>query len=119
MIVGMFPNSYFRTSGDEGPRTRIGLSFLFLCSCLRTSSLCTINYLLIQPPTPGLYFNKIQCFCFDEQLINPEEEVDLPILFYIDPEFTTDTRMGHINDVTLSYVFFESDLCCCNKVKVC
>merc|ERR1711972_507932 len=61
------------------------------------------------PPEAGIYFNKIQCFCFDEQLINPGEEVDLPILFYVDPELATDSRMNHIEDITLSYVFFESD----------
>merc|ERR550534_1323011 len=63
----------------------------------------------ITPPEAGLYFNKIQCFCFDEQLLNPQEEVDLPILFYIDHEFGDDTRFDHIHEVTLSYIFFESD----------
>lgn len=63
----------------------------------------------ILPGDAGIYFNKIQCFCFDEQLINPNEEVDLPILFYIDPEFGLDSRMNHINEISLSYVFFESD----------
>lgn len=61
------------------------------------------------PYDAGIYFNKIQCFCFDEQLINPNEEVDLPILFYIDPEFGLDSRVAHINTITLCYVFFESD----------
>merc|ERR1712050_695933 len=62
----------------------------------------------MMPPDAGLYFNKIQCFCFDEQLIQPGEEVDLPILFYIDPEFGLDGRFSHIDNITLSYVFFES-----------
>lgn len=61
------------------------------------------------PTDAGLYFNKIQCFCFDEQLINPGEEVDLPILFYLDPIFATDSRCRHITNVQLSYFFFESE----------
>lgn len=61
------------------------------------------------PAESGLYFNKIQCFCFDEQLINPGEEVDLPILFYIDPMWGEDVRFQHIDSISLSYVFFESD----------
>lgn len=61
------------------------------------------------PPEAGLYFNKIQCFCFDEQLINPEEEVDLPIFFFIDPLMLEDSRFDHIKEITLSYLFFESD----------
>lgn len=61
------------------------------------------------PAEAGLYFNKIQCFCFDEQLINPGEEVDLPIFFFIDPLLGRDTRFDHIDRITLSYLFFESD----------
>lgn len=61
------------------------------------------------PPEAGLYFNKIQCFCFDEQLINPGEEVDLPILFYIDPIMGVDGRFDHVDRITLSYLFCESD----------
>lgn len=61
------------------------------------------------PPESGLYFNKIQCFCFDEQLINPNEEVDLPIFFFIDPMMAQDGRMDHVDRITLSYLFFESD----------
>eukprot|EP00933_Yihiella_yeosuensis_P054476 TRINITY_DN5293_c0_g1_i1.p1 TRINITY_DN5293_c0_g1~~TRINITY_DN5293_c0_g1_i1.p1 ORF type:complete len:323 (-),score=63.34 TRINITY_DN5293_c0_g1_i1:265-1233(-) len=61
------------------------------------------------PPESGLYFNKIQCFCFDEQLINPGEEVDLPIFFFIDPMMGMDNRFDHVDRITLSYLFFESD----------
>lgn len=61
------------------------------------------------PAEAGLYFNKIQCFCFDEQLINPNEEVDLPIFFFIDPIMAQDSRFDHIDRITLSYLFFESD----------
>jgi len=61
------------------------------------------------PPESGLYFNKIQCFCFDEQLINPNEEVDLPIFFFIDPLMGADSRFDHVDRITLSYLFFESD----------
>ncbi|CAE7770062.1 COX11, partial [Symbiodinium pilosum] len=61
------------------------------------------------PAEAGLYFNKIQCFCFDEQLINPGEEVDLPIFFFIDPMMGRDNRFDHVDHITLSYLFFESD----------
>lgn len=56
----------------------------------------------------GQYFNKIQCFCFEEQRLNPREEVDMPVFFFIDPEFTEDPSMAKINDITLSYTFFEA-----------
>ncbi|KAA3458617.1 cytochrome c oxidase assembly protein COX11, mitochondrial isoform X2 [Gossypium australe] len=41
----------------------------------------------------AVYFNKIQCFCFEEQRLLPGEQIDMPVFFYIDPEFETDARM--------------------------
>lgn len=60
------------------------------------------------PFEAGQYFNKIQCFCFEEQRLNPHEQVDMPVFFYIDPEFTEDPKMEYVNDLTLSYTFFEA-----------
>ncbi|XP_055856297.1 cytochrome c oxidase assembly protein COX11, mitochondrial [Episyrphus balteatus] len=60
------------------------------------------------PFEAGAYFNKIQCFCFEEQQLNPHEEVDMPVFFYIDPEFVSDPKMENIDTITLSYTFFEA-----------
>lgn len=60
------------------------------------------------PYEAGQYFNKIQCFCFEEQRLNPEEEVDMPVFFYIDPEFLEDPFLEEIDTIYLSYTFFES-----------
>ncbi|XP_055906092.1 cytochrome c oxidase assembly protein COX11, mitochondrial [Eupeodes corollae] len=60
------------------------------------------------PFEAGAYFNKIQCFCFEEQQLNPHEEVDMPVFFYIDPEFVHDPKMENIDTITLSYTFFEA-----------
>ncbi|EFN84286.1 cytochrome c oxidase assembly protein COX11, mitochondrial isoform X2 [Harpegnathos saltator] len=60
------------------------------------------------PYEVGQYFNKIQCFCFEEQMLNPHEQVDMPVFFYIDPEFTEDPKMEFIDDIILSYTFFEA-----------
>jgi len=56
----------------------------------------------------GTYFNKIQCFCFDEQRLLPGETVDMPVFFYVDPEFLQDRAMKKLNTMTLSYTFFRS-----------
>ncbi|XP_007947843.1 cytochrome c oxidase assembly protein COX11, mitochondrial [Orycteropus afer afer] len=62
----------------------------------------------VVPFEAGQYFNKIQCFCFEEQRLNPQEEVDMPVFFYIDPEFAEDPRMLNVDLITLSYTFFEA-----------
>lgn len=62
----------------------------------------------VVPFEAGQYFNKIQCFCFEEQRLNPHEEVDMPVFFYIDPEFDVDPRMARVDTITLSYTFFEA-----------
>jgi len=63
----------------------------------------------VHPAKAGLYFNKIQCFCFEEQRLLPGETVDMPVFFYIDPEFMDDPYMDRVNSITLSYTFFKTD----------
>merc|ERR1711928_251615 len=62
----------------------------------------------VVPFDAGQYFNKIQCFCFEEQRLNPHEQVDMPVFFYIDPEFGEDPKMENVESITLSYTFFEA-----------
>lgn len=66
--------------------------------------------------TPGQvapYFSKIQCFCFEEQRLNKGETVDMPVFFYIDPEFLRDPNMSKIDTITLNYTFFSQSLSPC------
>jgi len=62
----------------------------------------------VVPFDAGQYFNKIQCFCFEEQRLNPHEQVDMPVFFYIDPDFGEDPKMENVESITLSYTFFEA-----------
>ncbi|WVZ07503.1 hypothetical protein V8G54_020849 [Vigna mungo] len=61
----------------------------------------------VTPMKAAVYFNKIQCFCFEEQRLLPGEQIDMPVFFYIDPEFETDPKMNGINNIMLSYTFFK------------
>lgn len=61
----------------------------------------------IDPYEVGAYFNKIQCFCFEQQMLGPHEEVDLPVFFFIDPEMDEDPLLSKTFDIGLAYTFFE------------
>jgi cytochrome c oxidase assembly protein subunit 11 len=63
----------------------------------------------VTPARAGLYFNKVQCFCFEEQRLLPGETLDMPVFFYIDPEYAKDDKLKGINLLTLSYTFFKTD----------
>ena len=62
----------------------------------------------IQPDGASLYFNKIQCFCFEEQMLRAREQVDMPVFFFIDPDFLNDRGLDQVDTITLSYTFFKS-----------
>jgi cytochrome c oxidase assembly protein subunit 11 len=64
----------------------------------------------VHPPKVGLYFNKIQCFCFEEQRLLPGETVDMPVFFFIDPDIMDDPQLKNVRSVTLSYTFFQTDV---------
>lgn len=60
------------------------------------------------PFDAGKYFNKIQCFCFEEQMLGPRETVDMPVFFYIDPEYDEDPLLERYDEILLSYTFFKA-----------
>lgn len=63
----------------------------------------------VHPPKAGLYFNKIQCFCFEEQRLLPGETVDMPVFFFVDPDILNDSQLNHVSNLTLSYTFFPTE----------
>lgn len=63
----------------------------------------------VLPYKAGLYFNKVQCFCFEDQIIEGNSSIDLPVLFFIDPDFIHDSAMSNINNIVLSYSVFKID----------
>ncbi|QIQ86666.1 cytochrome c oxidase assembly protein [Erythrobacter sp.] len=62
----------------------------------------------VEPAQAGLYFNKVQCFCFTEQTLQPGEEVHMPVLFYVDPAIEQDEFMKDVEQITLSYTFHRA-----------
>jgi cytochrome c oxidase assembly protein Cox11 len=62
----------------------------------------------VTPPEAGIYFNKIQCFCFTEERLAGGAKADMPVDFYVDPKFATDPDTRDFDTITLAYTFFRS-----------
>jgi cytochrome c oxidase assembly protein subunit 11 len=63
----------------------------------------------VTPLKVGKYFHKTQCFCFDYQVLRPNERMNMPVMFYIDPTIADDPNMEDITTITLSYSYFKSE----------
>ena len=64
----------------------------------------------VAPYATGGYFSKIDCFCFEMQVLEPGERVLMPVTFYVDPEIMKDREAKHARHITLSYTFHVTDL---------
>ncbi|WP_170533601.1 cytochrome c oxidase assembly protein [Ruegeria atlantica] len=64
----------------------------------------------VAPYSAGGYFQKIACFCFEEQVLQPGERVQMPVTFFVDPEIVEDLEAKYVHTITLSYTFYEIDL---------
>ena len=110
-----------RFDGNVGP----GLPWTFTPETpeitLRTGQTATVYYKVrndagraitaraeynVTPDVVGGYFDKISCFCFSEQTVGPNETVEMPVVFFLDPALERDKSLAAVDSVTLSYTFF-------------
>lgn len=69
-----------------------------------TTGRATFN---VTPLQAGVYFDKVECFCFTDQTLKPGETADMPVVFYIDPDIANDPELKNVNTITLSYTMFQ------------
>ncbi len=61
----------------------------------------------VGPPSMGSYFDKIACFCFSDQTLKPHETLEMPVVFFLDPALEADETMNGVDEVVLSYTFYQ------------
>ena len=82
-----------------------GLAF-FEVTNTSTQPVTAIASYNVTPHKTGQYFNKLECFCFDEQIFPAGETKRLPVVFFISPDMADDRNENDVRTITLSYTFF-------------
>lgn len=84
-----------------------GLAFFRVTNNGKTPLTGRASYNVV-PESAGLYFQKLECFCFSDQTIAPGATVEFPVVYFVDPKFADDFETKGAQEVTLSYTFFPS-----------
>lgn len=97
-------------AGEHEHKVKIGQQALtyFVAHNLENKPVTGRAIYNVLPYKAGLYFNKIECFCFTEQTLQAGQKVDMPVSFFLDPKMLDDPEMDDVTTITLSYTFFAA-----------
>ena len=98
--------------GPEAPQVHVKLGEIATVNFIaentgREESVGTATF-NVQPDMAGIYFNKIECFCFTEQALKPGERIEMPVQFFVSPDLEDDRNLQAARTITLSYTFFPA-----------
>jgi cytochrome c oxidase assembly protein subunit 11 len=87
---------------------KLGETAIAIYKATNTSNVPTVGTAAynVVPDQAGVFFNKLQCFCFTEQTLAAGQSMDMPVQFFVDPAMAADKDGRRVNDITLSYTFF-------------
>jgi cytochrome c oxidase assembly protein subunit 11 len=89
-------------------RTGETATVYFTATNLTATEQAAVATFNVTPEQTGAWFNKISCFCFNEQRLGPHEQAEWPVVFFLDPNLETDPTMAAIDTLTLSYTVFAA-----------
>ncbi|MGE0829734.1 MAG: cytochrome c oxidase assembly protein [Hyphomonadaceae bacterium] len=97
------------TPREPSQRLHIGQTGLAFFEVENTSDhpvtvVATFN---VAPAKTGIYFQKLQCFCFQQRVLAAHEKASLPVLYFVDPAIATDRNTEEVQELTLSYTYFS------------
>ena len=99
----------FRPLKDEIAVHPGAQSQVFFRAVNRTTTAVTARAVYnVTPTKSGIYFDKLQCFCFNNQTLAPGESIDMGVVFFVDPDILTDPSTRDVRSITLSYTMFRT-----------
>lgn len=95
---------------ERSQRLRLGETGLAFFRVRNTSDkpVTAVASYNVAPYKVGVYFQKLECFCFQARVLAPGETAQLPVIYFVDPELASDRETEEVREVTLSYTFFRS-----------